>query len=566
MNKHLFSSKKSNEVEEITVSSSWRALHLFNAYRIILAIAFFIFAFYYNTETAFLGHYYRDVFFVTIWLYFCFSIASISTIHYRIPPFKIQVLEQILVDIVAITLVMHTSGGFGSGLAALLIVPVVGGSLLIEGHLKSEGRTAFFFAAIASLGVLIHVIFADIYSNYYPTTGNSYSQAGIFGIAFFSTAFLSYILARRAKVHAVLAEQRRIILHHIARLKKEIIPGILVIDAEGRLRFSNDSAHALLGWKPDMKLVQNGLLSLLSPKLSFYLDEWKSHGRLNKSFSFELTQINSEILATFTVLEQVGTLIVLEDNFRIKQRMFEIKLAALGRLTAAIAHDIRNPLSAISQAGQLLEEMPDLSDRQTRLIEIILRNCKRINDTIESVLQLGRGRNQIDNNTNEENITVVHLEEWLRDFVREFTAQKKLTQQTILTHVLYQSSEILFNPEQLYQVILNLCENGLRVALRKNPNCSPCLEFTIGFDGKTKRVYLDVCDHGSGMAETSVQRIFEPFFTTENKTTIENMGRGVGLGLFIAKEICDDNHAFLYLSSNTSEGCCFRINFSTYRQ
>lgn len=540
------------KVPEITAASSWHASHLFNAYRLVLSFCFLLMFQYGTAVTEFLGRYYKNLFLTTSLLYFFFSILCIFTIHQRLLSFRIQTIVQVLVDIVAVTIIMHASGGFYSGLGTFLILSVIGGGLLTEKYLQSGGRIAFFFAATASLAVLSHVAIANIH-DFYPLNGNNYSQAGLLGIAFFSTALLIYVLAIQRKGHAQLAEQRRIILHQLAKLDKELTPGILFIDTTARIRFANQSAYFLLGWQAEkIKRSQNGLLVLLAPELSAHLDKWQD--KSNKPSLFSPPQLNSEVLATFTKLDQVGTFIILEDAARITQRAQEVKLVALGRLTAAIAHEIRNPLSAVSQAGQLLEESVDLSEKNMKLVKIILRNSKRINGMIESVLQLGQRKDYF-------NIDAIDLIQWIQNFVAEFINHKQLNKQTVIVDVPQTKLLVKFDPEQLYQVVHNLCENGLRVALRKNSENSYFLTLKVNsIDNNT--CYLTICDQGTGIEETAVQYIFEPFFTTENKKTIENMGKGVGLGLYIAKEICEANHATLHLLSTTPNGCCFQIIFA----
>jgi len=543
------------KIADITTPSSWKSLHLFNFYRLTLGIACFFIPLYYKEVEEFLGHYYNDLFQWTHIFYLCFGIICIFTISSRLLPFKLQVLLQISVDIIVITLIMHSSGGFNQGLGVFLIIAVIGGGGLTEMHLDSEGRVAFFFAAIASLAVLLHVFFAKMHINDYPIEGNSYSQASIFGIAFFSTALFAYILTKKSKLHAQLAEQRRIVLYHLAKLDKETTPGILIINTTAHIYFVNEAACFLLGWKADKikrAQKQNSLLVLLAPELSAYFDKWYTNQN-NKSISLFYPQANLEVLATFTKLEHVGTLIVLEDATRIAQRAQEVKLMALGRLTAAIAHEIRNPLSAVSQAGQLLAEDIELSKKNINFVKIILRNCERINNTIEGVLQLGRAQTQ--------GIKTIDLVVWIQNFTDEFIQNKQLEQQQIKIDILQPTALIQFNPDQLRQVVHNLCENGLRSALRENPKDSILLKLTIGT--QSNRIYLNVCDQGAGIQEAAVQRIFEPFFTTENGKSVEkNVGKGTGLGLYIAKETCDANGATLHLLTNDLNNCCFQILFT----
>jgi two-component system sensor histidine kinase PilS (NtrC family) len=332
-------------------SPDWRPLYLFNLYRLTVALVFT------GSVTAqvapsFLGEFDRSLFLFTGWTYLGFAILSILVVQRRWIPFQIQVIVQILLDIALTTLLMHASGGVNSGLGVLLVVVVAGGSLL------TEGRTAFFFAAIASLSVLIHITLADI-DGWFPFT--SYTHGGMLGTTFFATAFLAYTLARRVRVNEALAKQRGIHLYYLVQLNAQIVQniqsGIIVIDQLGFIRLFNQASQQLLGLKDQ----PNGLLLItVCPELVEQMTFWQKHGKLDSPI-FRPRTGEFDLIPTFTELnsgEVISVLIVLEDAALMTQRAQQLKLASLGRLTASIAHEIRNPLAAISHAGQLLAESP----------------------------------------------------------------------------------------------------------------------------------------------------------------------------------------------------------------
>jgi two-component system sensor histidine kinase PilS (NtrC family) len=524
-----------------TPQPDWSLLHLFNLYRLSIVIVFFS-SWMVGLAPNFLGAHNKFLFLSICLLYLLFGLISIATIQYHLLLFRVQVLEQVMVDILAITLLMHASGGASSGIGMLLVITIAGGSLL------TEGRTAFFFAAVASLSILIQVTLSDFYE-WFPNT--NYTQAGILGMSFFATAYLAFTLAHRIRVTEALARQRGVHLRYFSELNEQIVQhiqsGILVIDAVGRIRLFNDAAKRLLGLNNNA-LYPNLLeqkLNMVAPVLADLVSQWR-RGEKRSSLLFRPANGEVDVIPTFKRLNRNGViniLVLLEDAMVIAQQAQLVKLAALGRLTASIAHEIRNPLNSISYAGQLLAELDYLTPDDKHLTEIMVRNCQRVNDIIESVLQLGRSHRSLSGE-----LTQFKLYDWLQDFVTDLRVQHNLQLQDIEIYSQSLQATVRFDPVQLYQVLGNLSENGLRYS-----RATPLLKFVIGGLAESNSVYLDICDRGLGMQPDIAEHIFEPFFTTESM--------GTGLGLYIAKEICEANDATLQLVQNSEAGCCFRIHF-----
>jgi len=512
----------------------WKPLILFNIYRFTIA-SLFVIAFFMKISPSFLGRSNEHLFSIAACTYLGFSTICFFSIHQRWFDFNKQVLVQVVIDIFAITILMHASGGINSGLGMLLVVAVAGGSLL------SEGRTAFFFAAVASLSVLAYVTIADIYHWFRVT---NYSHSGLLGVTFFATAFLAYILAKRAKTSEALAKQRGMHLQYLSELNAQIVQhiqsGIIVVDGAGRIRLFNDAAQKLL--RLDEQPIGRTLM-FVAPELAKQMKK-QQDGYSKTTQLFRPPAGEVDIIATFTELRRVdsiGTLIVLEDATLLAERAQQLKLASLGRLTASIAHEIRNPLGAISHAGQLLAES-ELTNSDKRLTKIIFDQSQRMNMIIENILQLSRRENV--------STQCFDLCEWLKAFAEEFVLQHDLKPEDVRIKLHDKSLNVCFDPVQLHQVVGNLCENGLRYS-----QGSPLLELSTGIHKESSRPYLSVRDHGTGIRKKVAVHIFEPFFTTEI--------RGVGLGLYISREICEANKASLHLIENKNTGCCFRIHLAS---
>ena len=481
------------------------------------------------------GRHDPELFVAVAALYFVFGVASSFSIEWRRPAFSVQVVGQTFVDIVVITVMMFASGGVGSGFGMLLVVAIAGGSIL------TVGRTAILFAAIAALAVLAQEVYAWLHSEFQET---AYTQSGILGATFFATAFLAHVLAERIRESEALALQRGLDLANLSVLNEHIIQrmqsGIVAVDSQDRVRLINGSGKRLLGIGGQ---AVDEPLAAVSQELAQLTAGWRE-STASGSRVFKPAGAGSDVIASFAVLEQPnshGALIFLEDSSEVTDRAQRLKLASLGRLTASIAHEVRNPLGAISHAGQLLAESPELSDPDRRLTRIIREQSQRVNGIIQNVLQLSRREPP--------SLERFSLGPWLAEFVEDFTNAKGIESKDLVVKVANEDVQVRFDPLQLSQVLTNLCENALRYRTGR-----PSVTLRGDILRDTGRPFLDVCDRGPGVDDESIKHLFEPFFTTERE--------GTGLGLYIAREVCELNHASLNHLGQTNYGHCFRITFA----
>ena len=347
-----------------------------------------------------------------------------------------------------------------------------------------------------------------------------------------------------------LAEQRGIDLANLSELNEHVIKrlqsGVVVVDAKDNIRLMNESAWHMLGL-PAMKNTGNDKLVLVSAELARRLTAWNNNEPQENAL-FRCTSSGIDIMPSYTRLGHdvnSGTLIFLEDASRMAQQAQQMKLVSLGRLTASIAHEIRNPLGAISHAGQLLAESPQLDSADKRLTEIIHNNSSRVNDIVENVLQLSRRGNLAPEYLN--------LTTWLQNFVNDIAMGLNVEPDEIAVAITPPDLKIYFDSTQLHQVLWNLCQNGIRYS--REYDGKPKLELIASLQEEGHRAFLDVIDHGPGIDPETAQNIFEPFFTTDKK--------GSGLGLYIARELCETNKAHLSYIPLPVGGSCFRIEFTT---
>lgn len=442
-----------------------------------------------------------------------------------------------VVDIAVLIALSHLSGGTSGGLGLLLLVCVAASGLLLS------GQVALLIPALATIALL-----GDTwYLTETAKSGQNLVLAGVQGILLFATSLGFQVLSQRLRSSQQLAIERAADVSKLQNLNQLIVQrmrtGILVVDSAGQIKTINEAAAALLRAEKLLRKLDAGEQPLLKQHLQERFENWKMYPSLPGK-PFRIHEGGPELIARFTALddEQNGdTLIFLEDSGQLAQRAQQLKLAALGRLTASIAHEIRNPLGAISHAGQLLRESEALDDGDGRLVDIVLNHSRRINSIIENVLQLSR--------RSPPNPRRLTLGQWLLDYVEEY--QQGLDENADIIISELRPVHVTVDPDQLGQVLTNLLDNALRYSRKHTGQATAVL---IVDAGSNQLPQLDIVDDGVGIDGADQEKVFEPFFTTESK--------GNGLGLYIARELCEINQARLHYLRNDAGKSCFRISFS----
>lgn len=490
-----------------------------------------------------LGNENPDLFFYTSTSYTLINFISL-TLFWRIKflPSQKQLFGQLCIDLLAITLLMHSSGGVLNGLGYLLLVSVAAGGMLLRGQI------AIFFAALASTSIITESTYRFLYSS---LDNKALFAAGSLGALIFIIAIAFQYLTKkiRSSNEEALAQAQH--AAHLQKLAQLIVErmrtGIVVFNRNREVQLLNKSARTLLALSDqpaDMLTLKN--IGALDKKIS----QWQKEKRNNSPILKIENGLTDEVKINFAPLgsdDDADTLIFVEDNRSIAQQAQQLKLASLGRLTASIAHEIRNPLGAISHASQLLGESEALGTADKRLIEIIDDHCKRVNQIVENVLQLSRRRVSQPQK--------VELHSWLKKFIEDY--RNSQTEAVSISAHCFRSQIVgQFDPGQLHQVISNLCDNGLRYS--RPEKGSPSIRLEAGIEANVQRPYINVIDNGPGIAPENMKHLFEPFFTTENT--------GSGLGLFICKELCEANQAFIHYRRTPQGGSCFHIQLAHHER
>jgi len=512
---------------------NWQALAYFNFYRLILSGLFLLLS-YLGQLPQPLGILDEKLFSLGSHAYFLITIFFSLLITKKIPRYNLQIAVHVFVDIILLSLLMYSSNGLSSGFGMLIIIAVAGGSIL------RAGKISILFAAIATLAVLGHEIYIQFFR--YSDTVN-YTHAGILGATFFISAIIGNILSARVKETEALAERRGIELNELAKLNDHIVQymqsGIIVLDSSMNILLMNESAKQLL-MRP--KLDTASEQSYISSLLKTHMDAWLL-GNSRQNLLIRADGNEHELQISFIKLKQDNNyqvLVFIEDIAELRQRAQHLKLASLGRLTASIAHEVRNPLGAINHAGQLLHESDSLIEGDKRLVEIINEHSMRVNNIIENVMSISRRE--------QSTFEKIKIRSWLENFIDELITRLNLTDDSIVLKIKNEDLIIKMDPTQLNQVLWNLCENGLRYSDEK-----PLLIIDCDVNIDNQRPYIDVIDTGGGMTEEIKNNLFEPFFTTE--------AQGSGLGLYLARELCEANQATLSLQASSSKGSIFRVSF-----
>jgi two-component system, NtrC family, sensor histidine kinase PilS len=524
---------------------AWRVIGLLNLYRLLVPLVLLAMVVLGGTDRGLVVA--RPQLFVSACIaYFTAAVLLLIARRLEWSSLRIVALVNACVDAVAIGFILYAAGGVASGLGILLVLPVLALTVL------AGRRDAFLIAAVAALAVLVQQLFAGLTL---ATPATDYITAGLFGTLLFVVALATWPVANRLRESEALVRRQEVDLANMAQLSQYIVQhlreSILVIDAHDRIRLINESAAQMLG---DKSAYPDALIGEASPRLLYLLESWRQRATAPAAHIADQTFVAADgarmirpHFAPLAALSPAPVLIFLEDTSLIEEKVQQSKLAALGRLSASIAHEIRNPVGAMSHAGQLLAESPNLTSEDHRLTQIIRTNADRVSGIIDNVQRLSRREAA--------RIERFALAAWTEEFQEEFAATMQWPRTRLTVSGAAQDIEVRVDPDQLRQILWNLCENALRHAVRDDPDQS--VEIRYGRMSGSARPFLEVADRGPGVAPEHVGRIFEPFYSG---------GQGSGLGLFLARELAQSNGATLLCEPRTGGGTVFRLVFADPRR
>lgn len=509
----------------------WRPLRYFSYYRLIVA-SLFMAAILFTDKPLNIGAQDSRLFLWICAIYFSLAVALLVAVFRWQHAFNLQLSVQVLIDIFCLTLLLFASGGAKSGMTMMLLVVLVGAALV------GQGRLVLFYAAVASLCLLAEQAYRVAFMH---GDAGDFFFTGLTSIGLFGAAIAARLLGNRMIANEELARRRGVELADQMLINEQVIrdmqDGVLVIDASGQVRQCNPRARALLGCTEAYART----LAEFSPTLASEFEARKMRS-IESEVVMQVPWSGRQLRARFLPPGEGGNaLIFVEDVGRLQQEARQVKLAALGRLTANMAHEIRNPLSAISHAAELLMDEPPGKGTE-RLTRIIIDNSQRLNHLVSEVVELGR-RDRVSPED-------IDLHEYLQNLLDERSLQDDRSQARINIEI-PRGILIRFDRGHLHRVVSNLLENALRFA-SQSPGA---VRVSVEQSNSQNRLSLHVVDDGKGIDETERDRVFEPFFTTR--------AAGTGLGLYIARELCEANGARLFLLEN-APGAHFCISFAPF--
>jgi two-component system sensor histidine kinase PilS (NtrC family) len=517
----------------------WRTVQTFNVTRFVIAVVLLAYLSA-NTKKSFgtLEEFpYQET--CVIYLLLAVVFAILSTYYKR--RLLLQVASEMAVDITVISMLYVAAGGAKSGLAILYLFPLAGGAILAPLLL------ALFFVSVVTITLLADSGYRILKS----ATEDSTFQTGLYGAAFFAAVFVINRLAARLIKQEQLATQRGRDLQIQQAINRLVLAdtgdGILVVGRDSAVFTANPAAERMLGlsMSDDQSRYKLTEIPSLTPIVNAFF-KWTGQPSNRSSPAFvvikpgdDLTpqgattvwggrrELVAHLKLRFATVETVGlkedrTIIFLQDVSEIENQAQQLKLASMGRLTASIAHEVRNPLSAISYAAALMGEETS-NPAQTRLVNIVGENVTRLNRMIEDILKLSRKA--------QSHGDPVSLSELFAEVLEEFRDTHALRDGVIQLDKMNQY-RVWFDPLHLREVIINLLSNAVRYASGRNGSIRLHLASEVA-----TRLELHVQDDGPAITPEVRAHLFEPFYTTSSK--------GTGLGLYLARELCLNNGAML---------------------
>lgn len=520
----------------------WRSLKTLAFTRVLIALILFGLLGLHNPKYiwAIDPHTYRLVCLVYLAGALLFAILQARLKQY----FLWQLSEQIIFDVVVISVLFYFSGGINSSIVILYLFPLASGAILAP---------LLWVLCLASL-VAIYMVVLSSLQGLVSGSEAATSSAGLYGAAFLAVVYLVNRLANRLIRQEEIAIAHQKNLHIQQEISKLVVAdmdgGIIVVDASTLVYACNPATQGMLGLTmlPGQTRLNNtpGLQPVADAFFAWYhhlsnadevwIDSVAYAGASEVSVATGAVMVKgvrhdvvTHLKLKFVSIARASDgaddryLIFLEDASEIENQAQQLKLASMGRLTASIAHEVRNPLSSISYAADLLGEAGLSPEQSTRLIGIVHDNVARLNQLIEDILRLSR-KAQI-------NLAPFGLKTALLDIIQEFQETHRLAP-NIIELAVPEQLLIRFDLLHLREVVVNLLTNAIRYASGQ-PGCIQLFVVAELED----QLELHVRDDGPGISAQVRAHLFEPFYTTSR--------RGTGLGLYMARELCLNNGALL---------------------
>jgi len=456
---------------------------------------------------------------------------------------RLQASLQVLTDLFLVSLVIHETGGWDSSLNFLYPLVIIVASVLLP------RVWAHLVAALAFIlyGTVLELNYYGVVPSYYTThPGLKALQAIIFVnlFAFLAVAYLAGLLTTKLRQVGVQLKDTSGALENLQALHENIIhsisSGLITTGLDGRITLVNTAAQRLLERSPGDLIGAPVTQLFLDPLPNVESQHPHAEVRFDAPTKFRKTfRVRVASLAVPERAES-GFVYVLDDLTEIRRLEREVRmqdrLAAVGRLAAAIAHEIRNPLTSIAGSVSMLSGVPEMNDEHRRLLDIVTRESQRLNGIITDFLAYSR--------TKQYRFDCADLIQLVEDTLtlmdHRMAAEK--TGIEIERHFTAPAAYAIADGDKLKQVFWNLCENAVR-AMKSGGKLTVTVE-SLGEDWQ-----VAFTDTGTGMTPQQIEKIFEPFQS--------NFEGGTGLGLALVYQIVQAHEGKVWARSKPGQGTTF---------
>ena len=456
---------------------------------------------------------------------------------------RYQSLLQVLTDLAMVSLVVYATGGVDSSLNFLYPLVIIVASILLP-------RTwSYLSAALAFIlyGTVLELTYFEVipsYSSSHPGPRELQVIILINLCAYLSIAYLSGLLASKLRQVNVRLKHTSGALQDLQALHENVVQsvsgGIVTTGLDGRVTLANTAAQTMLDLS-DREIWGKQINDMFLDPLPEVGSE-RMHGEVRYVTGNNFHKTFRVRISELTVPERgsLGYVYAFDDLTEIRRLEREVRmqdrLAAVGRLAAAIAHEVRNPLTSIAGSASMLSSIADLSEEHRQLLQIITRESERLNAIITDFLAYSRGRQyqfmRVD--------LLVLLEDTLTLLAHRLVAQDtgiKIERQLSVTQALASA-----DGDKIKQVFWNFCENAVRAM--KNGGT-----LRISVEAIDEDWQITFADTGPGMSPQTVEKIFEPFQS--------QFQGGTGLGLAIVYQIVQAHDGKVWVRSKLGEGSEF---------
>ncbi|OTG67239.1 sensor histidine kinase [Acinetobacter silvestris] len=498
---------------------------LYSGYRLTIALSLIlIFLITLENQTSY--YEYPSLYFYALITFALFGIGQMLALKFYPHAISPQFIAIFLVDVAFLSTLTFALGGPNLSISLLFVITVFAANFLLT---KNK-------ALLITLASVISIVYQQFFGSFFDYSNlNNIGNSALLAFLFFVVYGIGQVAIRRFQVLESLNTLQSLELFKLQNINRYILEqievGYLVVDENFKIIVSNPAACALLGISP-LYAHEQYHLATFQPDL--FKSIQSATLRDGERFQFESQQSTYSVdirVQKLIVPQQALTLLVLEDAQKLNQKVQQLKLAALGQLSASIAHEIRNPLAAIVQANELT--IGSDTDQKELLNHMISKQAQRIDRIIQDTLDMAKNKKTL--------ATQIALKPFIDDLIQHDLSDVKSKIQFNFA----ENFNIYFDASQLRQVFINLVRN----ALRHNAINAAFIQIHIF---KTEHnINIDVIDFGNGISKQDLSQLFQPFFSTETS--------GTGLGLYLSHSICEANQAKLIYVEQKQQGACFRI-------